>query len=77
MRPAGKRAQVRHGADGFLRLTGRASDLIIRGGMNISAVAVEAEASTHPAIALAAAIRDAPLGRREGRQGGAPPPLRP
>jgi acyl-CoA synthetase len=44
------------GADGFLRLTGRASDLIIRGGKNISAVAVEAEASTHPAIALAAAI---------------------
>jgi acyl-CoA synthetase len=44
------------GADGFLRLTGRASDLIIRGGKNISAVAVEAEAATHPAIALAAAI---------------------
>lgn len=44
------------GADGFLRLTGRASDLIIRGGKNISAVAVETEASTHPAIALAAAI---------------------
>jgi acyl-CoA synthetase len=44
------------GPDGFLRLTGRASDLIIRGGKNISAVAVEAEAATHPAIALAAAI---------------------
>jgi acyl-CoA synthetase len=44
------------GADGFLRLTGRASDLIIRGGKNISAMAVEAEAATHPAIALAAAI---------------------
>jgi acyl-CoA synthetase len=44
------------GADGFLRLTGRASDLIIRGGKNISAVAVESEASTHPAIALAAAV---------------------
>jgi acyl-CoA synthetase len=44
------------GADGFLRLTGRASDLIIRGGKNISAVAVEAEAATHPAIALAAAV---------------------
>jgi acyl-CoA synthetase len=44
------------GADGFLRLTGRASDLIIRGGKNISAVAVEAEAATHPSIALAAAI---------------------
>ncbi|MFT3864720.1 MAG: class I adenylate-forming enzyme family protein [Solirubrobacterales bacterium] len=44
------------GDDGFLRLTGRASDLIIRGGKNISAVAVETEASTHPAIALAAAV---------------------
>ena len=44
------------GADGFLRLTGRASDLIIRGGKNISAVAVEAEAIPHPAIALAAAV---------------------
>lgn len=44
------------GDDGFLRLTGRASDLIIRGGKNISAVAVEAEAAVHPAIALAAAI---------------------
>lgn len=44
------------GADGFLRLTGRASDLIIRGGKNISAVAVETEASKHPAIALAAAV---------------------
>lgn len=44
------------GDDGFLRLTGRASDLIIRGGKNISAVAVEAEASSHPAIALAVAV---------------------
>ncbi|MBS1892560.1 MAG: acyl--CoA ligase [Actinobacteria bacterium] len=44
------------GDDGYLRLTGRASDLIIRGGKNISAVAVEAEASTHPAIAIAAAV---------------------
>jgi acyl-CoA synthetase len=44
------------GDDGFLRLTGRASDLIIRGGKNISAVAVESEAATHPAVALAAAI---------------------
>ncbi|HKZ14934.1 MAG TPA: AMP-binding protein [Solirubrobacterales bacterium] len=44
------------GDDGFLRLTGRASDLIIRGGKNISAVSVESEAATHPAIALAAAV---------------------
>ncbi len=44
------------GDDGYLRLAGRVSDLIIRGGKNISAAAVEAEAATHPAIALAAAV---------------------
>jgi acyl-CoA synthetase len=40
----------------YLHLVGRASDLIIRGGKNISAAAVEAEAATHPAVALAAAV---------------------
>jgi acyl-CoA synthetase len=44
------------GDDGYLRLTGRASDLIIRGGKNISAVAVESAAQAHPAIAIAAAV---------------------
>ncbi len=43
-------------AEGYLHLVGRASDLIIRGGKNISAAAVEAEAATHPAVALAAAV---------------------
>ena len=42
--------------DGYLRVVGRTSDLIIRGGKNISAPAVEAEVSTHPAISVAAAV---------------------
>ena len=41
---------------GYLRIVGRTSDIIIRGGKNISAPAIEAEVLTHPAIALAAAI---------------------
>jgi acyl-CoA synthetase len=43
-------------ADGYLRVVGRTSDIIIRGGKNISAPAVEAEAASHPAIAVAAAV---------------------
>ncbi|MDL4814326.1 class I adenylate-forming enzyme family protein [Actinomadura opuntiae] len=43
-------------AAGRLRVVGRQSDLIIRGGKNISAAAVEAEVGTHPAVALAAAV---------------------
>jgi acyl-CoA synthetase len=43
-------------ADGYLRVVGRTSDLIIRGGKNISAPAVEAEVATHPAVAVAAAV---------------------
>jgi acyl-CoA synthetase len=43
-------------AEGYLRVAGRASDFIIRGGKNISAAQVEDEVSTHPAIALAAAV---------------------
>jgi acyl-CoA synthetase len=42
--------------DGYLTLTGRTSDFILRGGKNISAVAVEEEVATHPAIAVAAAV---------------------
>lgn len=38
------------------RVSGRLSDLIIRGGKNISAAAVEEEVGTHPAVALAAAV---------------------
>lgn len=41
---------------GLLRVTGRTSDIIIRGGKNISAPQVEDEVSSHPAVALAAAV---------------------
>jgi acyl-CoA synthetase len=42
--------------DGYLAVVGRISDIIIRGGKNISAPAVEAEVATHPAVAMAAAV---------------------
>jgi acyl-CoA synthetase len=43
-------------ADGYLTVTGRTSDFILRGGKNISASQVEDAVVTHPAIALAAAV---------------------
>jgi acyl-CoA synthetase len=43
-------------ADGYLTVVGRTDDFIIRGGKNISGPAVEQEVSTHPAVALAAAV---------------------
>ena len=43
-------------AGGYLSVTGRTSDFILRGGKNISASAVEDAATTHPAIAVAAAV---------------------
>ncbi|GAB1811030.1 class I adenylate-forming enzyme family protein [Mycobacterium sp. MUNTM1] len=43
-------------ADGYLRVTGRTSDFIVRGGKNISASEVEDAVMTHPAIAIAAAV---------------------
>lgn len=43
-------------ADGYLTVTGRTSDFILRGGKNISAGQVEDAVMTHPAIALAAAV---------------------
>jgi acyl-CoA synthetase len=42
--------------DGYLSVAGRSSDFIIRGGKNISAAVVEDEVSSHPAIAIAAAV---------------------
>jgi acyl-CoA synthetase len=42
--------------DGYLRVVGRTSDFIIRGGKNISAPAVEAEVGTHPAVFRCAAV---------------------
>ena len=43
-------------AEGYLSVTGRISDFIVRGGKNISAAQVEDAATAHPAIALAAAV---------------------
>ena len=43
-------------ADGYLTVTGRTSDFILRGGKNISASQVEDAVMTHRAIALAAAV---------------------
>lgn len=43
-------------AEGYLRVTGRTSDFIVRGGKNISASEVEDAVMTHPDVALAAAV---------------------
>ena len=43
-------------ADGYLSVTGRTSDFILRGGKNISASQVEDAVMSHPAIAVAAAV---------------------
>lgn len=42
--------------DGYLTVTGRTSDFVVRGGKNISAVQVEEAVATHPAIAVVAAV---------------------
>ena len=69
-------------AEGYLTVVGRTSDLIIRGGKNISAARVEEEVATHPAIAIAAAVPvpDPTFGERVGvfvelRPGAATPTL--
>ncbi len=43
-------------ADGYLWITGRAKDLIIRGGHNIDPAEIEEALAAHPAVALAGAI---------------------
>lgn len=42
--------------DGYLVLTGREKDLIIRGGHNIDPASIEAVANAHPTVALSAAV---------------------
>jgi long-chain acyl-CoA synthetase/malonyl-CoA/methylmalonyl-CoA synthetase len=42
--------------DGFVRVTGRSKDLIIRGGVNIAPLEVDAVLLAHPLIADAAAV---------------------
>jgi acyl-CoA synthetase len=51
---------------GYLRVVGRTSDFIIRGGKNISAPAVEEEVAAHPGVAMVAAVPapDAVFGER-------------
>jgi len=46
----------RQDADGYFWLTGRAKDLIIRGGHNIDPQSIEEVLHQHPAVALAAAV---------------------
>jgi acyl-CoA synthetase len=41
---------------GYVRIAGRKSDIIIRGGKNISAASVEADVAAHPAVDMVAAI---------------------
>ena len=43
-------------ADGYLTVVGRTSDVIIRGGKNVSAAQVEDEVGSHPPVALCAAV---------------------
>ncbi len=43
-------------ADGYLWLTGRAKDLVIRGGHNIDPLAIEEVFFQHPAVALVAVV---------------------
>lgn len=57
---------ARMDADGYIRITGRSKDIIIRGGENIPVVEVEELLYRHPAIVDAAvvAMPDARLGER-------------
>lgn len=43
-------------AAGYLTVVGRTSDVIIRGGKNVSAAQVEDEVASHPSVALCAAV---------------------
>ena len=56
----------RFDADGYLWITGRAKDIIIRGGHNIHPAHIEELATRHPAVQRAAAVpmKDARLGER-------------
>ena len=55
-------------ADGFVRVTGRTKDIIIRGGMNISARELEDHLVAHPALSNSAVVGfpDDRLGERVG-----------
>jgi acyl-coenzyme A synthetase/AMP-(fatty) acid ligase len=53
-------------ADGYVRVTGRVKDIVIRGGLNISVRQVEDLLSAHPAVSAVAAVGmpDEVLGER-------------
>ena len=53
-------------ADGYLSLSGRAADIIIRGGYNVSALKVEEQVGGHPRVAQVAVVGvpDEVLGER-------------
>jgi cyclohexanecarboxylate-CoA ligase len=57
---------ARMDGDGYIRITGRAKDIIIRGGENIPVVEIEAMLYEHPAVSMAAivAMPDPRLGER-------------
>ena len=57
---------ARQDADGYIRITGRAKDIIIRGGENIPVVEVEGLLFRHPAVQAVAIVGmpDARLGER-------------
>jgi fatty-acyl-CoA synthase len=68
-------------ADGYVWLTGRAKDLIIRGGHNIDPQMIEDVLATHPDIAIAAAVGqpdayagELPMAFVAARPGSAPSP---
>lgn len=58
--------QARIDAQGYIRITGRSKDVIIRGGENIPVVEVESLLYKHPAVAQAAVVAypDERLGER-------------
>ena len=58
--------QARMDADGYIKITGRIKDLIVRGGLNISPVEIENVLFSHPKVANAAVvgIPDPRLGER-------------
>jgi acyl-CoA synthetase (AMP-forming)/AMP-acid ligase II len=57
---------ARLGADGYLHLTGRLKDLIVRGGVNISPLPIEDALAAHPAVRRVAVVGapDERLGER-------------
>ena len=58
--------QARLDADGYIKITGRIKDLIIRGGVNIAPAEIENVLFEHPAVASVAVVgmADARLGER-------------